>query len=164
MKVYLLKDCEYGKKGSIKEVSDGFARNFLIPNNIAIAMLGNESQIKVLIEKSKEEKEKKDKKETALSLAIENEIVTFHVDSKEGKLYGSIGASEIAAKLKEKNLAVSKSQVLLDKALKKVGTHLVTIKLSTSLQPVIKVKIVEVKKENMQKNNKENTKENQSNI
>lgn len=147
MKVFIIKDCVAGKKNEMVNVADGYAMNFLIPNSFAIPCTNlNEKEIQNRL-KNKEEKTKNDdKKKTALSTQIEKEVISFEVKSHDdGVLYGSISANEISDAITKKGISVSKSQVLLEKPIKKTGTYLVGIKLSNSLKPNIKVKVSAIK-------------------
>ncbi len=144
MKVFFIKTIDRkGSAGEVKVVADGYARNFLIPTGKVIEVTNlTEEDIKNRFSQNKEKVIKNEKKRTALSQSIEMLkmvlVVKIHDD---GRLYGSIGVQDILDELAKNGINVSKNQVLLEKPLKKVGTYSVTIKLSSSLKPELKIKI-----------------------
>lgn len=142
MKVILLKKIKgVGDIGDIKEVSDGYAVNFLIPQkNAENASAENISKLK----KHKEEAIKK--AEQDLSLAQQNvkklQGVVLELKGKssgDGKLYSSIGAGIIADKLKEKGVLIDKKQINLVKPIKEFGEHSVFVVLNHGLEAEITV-------------------------
>ncbi len=145
MKIFLLESVNgIGKKGEIKEVAEGYARNFLLPRKMAMVVdtahaadvLGRYTQIQ-----AKEETEKK--RRSALSDRIEALKITFVMKSQSDKvLYGSVGPAEIVEKLSLEGISISKNQVLLEKPIKKIGSFTVPIRLSSYFQPNLKLKIV----------------------
>jgi large subunit ribosomal protein L9 len=148
MKVFIVKKCNIGKLGDIKIVSDGYAKNFLIPNGLALEYSKmNEKEILFKTELKEEKVEKEKKKTSALSLKIEEEVLLFKVKAHDdGKLYGSIAEEEIVKGLSEKGISIKKSQVAFSKedgskGFKKIGTYYVTINLSSTLNAKLKVKI-----------------------
>lgn len=145
MKVYLLKDVpKIGLAGELLKVADGFGQNFLVPRKLAVEVTPqNESFYK---EREKKVEHRKDVIATKTSMLAEK-ISSIKITIKrklhdDGKLYGAINASEIVDMLAEKGISISKSQVELDKAIKTKGSHEVTIKLSSTLKPVITVNII----------------------
>lgn len=145
MKVFLLKDVEkVGMAGEIINVSDGFAYNFLFPRKLGVEITPDNA---VGFEKRKKTIEKRDAVIESKSSMLAEKIksMTFVLKTKvhdDDKLYGSIGAAEIVDVLAEKGISVSKNQILLDKAIKKAGSHTITLKLSSRLQPTFVLKIV----------------------
>ncbi len=145
MKVFLLKDVEkIGLAGEIIKVADGFGANFLLPRKLAIEITAHNENVY-----KKREKQIEHRKEviaTKTSMLAEK-INTLKITLKrkmhdDGKLYGAINASEIVEALAEKGIIITKSQVEFDKSIKTKGTHEVTIKLSSKLQPKIAVTII----------------------
>jgi large subunit ribosomal protein L9 len=133
MKVILLKDVKgIGKAGDIATVSDGHARNFLIPKGFAKEASG--ANIKELDKKQAAEEQKKqellaDAREQAERL--EKVGVTIKTKSGEGgRLFGSITSKDIAdALLSEHGIEIDKRKILLESPIKQAGTHEVGIKL-----------------------------------
>lgn len=145
MEVILKQDINrLGKAGSIIKVKDGFARNFLFPNGLAIPstsanikQLEHEKQKKFLeLEKAKAEAEKVKAKLAGLSLTIPVLV------QEEDKLYGGIGPSDIAAVLKEEGCEIEKAMILLDEPIKSLGIYEVPVKLHPEITACVKVWIV----------------------
>jgi large subunit ribosomal protein L9 len=148
MKVILLKDIEnLGKKYEIKEVSDGYARNYLIPKKLA--KVANEKNLRWL-EKQKEKEEKKAeeelKKVQEAASAVDGQEVVIPVKVGEnGQLFESITTQKIYEKLKELGFEIKKSQILLESPIKELGEFPVKIKFPHNLEAEIKVIVVEEK-------------------
>ncbi|MDD3386471.1 MAG: 50S ribosomal protein L9 [Candidatus Pacebacteria bacterium] len=132
MKIILLKDIKgVGKKLDIKEVSSGYARNFLLPNGFAI--IADKDSLKNLEEKKKIEEKKIEEKNK------ENEKTIKEINSKEikietkigdeGQLFESINEQKISEKLKELGYNIEKNQIKIDSPIKHIGEYLVEIKL-----------------------------------
>ncbi len=145
MEVILNKDVDkIGKAGTVVKVKDGFARNFLIPNGLAVPLtsgnlktLEQEKQKKVL----ESEKIKKDSQE--LKLRLEALSLTIPALSKEeDKLYGSITAQDIANALKDEGLEIEKTSIELDDHIKSLGIYEVPIRLHPEVLAKVKVWIV----------------------
>jgi large subunit ribosomal protein L9 len=148
MKVILLKDVEkLGKKYEIKEVKNGYARNYLIPRGLA--KIANEKNLKWL-EKQKELEEKKAEEElvkvqNAASAIDGQEIIIPVKIGEDGQLFESINLQKIYEKLKEMGFDIKKSQILLPSPIKELGEFPVKIKFPHNLEAEIKVIIVEEK-------------------
>ena len=153
MKVILTRDYEkLGNTGDIINVKDGFAKNFLIPNNIAIlATRGNINQME-LVKKSLVKKEAKNIEESQKIAAVVDGIeLKFMVNSSpDGKLYGSITNKDIADKLlEEKKIEIDRKKIDLEEHIKEVGNYEIEVKLYKEVKAIIKV---EVKSEEALKN------------
>ena len=145
MKVYLCKDVEkVGLTGEIIKVSDGYAKNFLLPRKLAVKITGNnESFYQTRVRKVEDRKEVIASKTSMLAQRIGSMKITLKRKMHDdGKLYGAINAGEIVEALAQHGISVSKSQILFDKSIKSKGEFGVTIKLTTRLQPKIKVNII----------------------
>ncbi|MGI6701136.1 MAG: 50S ribosomal protein L9 [Christensenellales bacterium] len=132
MKVILLCDVKaQGKSGDIIEVNDGYARNFLIKKNLAVAATPqavNELEQKKQSERRQKELERQAAKE--LYDKINGATVSVKVKCGEsGKLFGSVTAKEIADALNESGFAVDKKMVLLKEPVKNIGRTMVDVKL-----------------------------------
>lgn len=145
MKVYLLKDVpKIGMAGEVLKVADGFGQNFLLPRKLAVEItIQNES---FYMQREKVVEHRKEVVATKTSMLAEK-IGSIKLTLKrkmhdDGKLYGAISALEIVDLLAEKGVSISKSQVDLDKSIKAKGSYDVTIKLSSSLKPTVKLTII----------------------
>ena len=147
MKVILLKDVKgTGKKGETKEVSDGYARNFLFPKKMAVEASAN--SLKELDEKkkSKEFHAKKEYDEAVL-LGKQMEEVNVEIYTKAGeggRVFGSITSKDIAERLKkQKGIEVDKRKIILDEAIKTLGSRRVQIKIHPKVTTNIRVDVKE---------------------
>ena len=147
MKVILLKDVQgTGKKGEIKEVSDGYARNFLLKKGVAVE--ANQANMKELDEKSKSKERKaliEYEEAVLLGKQMENVNIQIEVKSGEGgRLFGSITSKEIAEQLKkQKNIDIDKRKILMDEPIRTLGSTLVEIKLHQKVTTKIRVDVKE---------------------
>ena len=132
MKVILLKDIKgTGKKDQIIEASDGFARNFLFPKKIAIPVnKANKKQIEALI-KAREIREAKELENAqALAKVLADMSIAFAVKTGEGgKLFGSVTAADLLAKIAEGGVELPKKAIHLEAPVKELGKHTAQIKL-----------------------------------
>lgn len=147
MKVILLKDVKgTGKKGEVKEVSDGYARNFLIKKGVAVE--ASQANMKELDEKEKS-KERKAliEYEEAILLGKQMEEINIQIEVKAGeggRLFGSITSKEIAEQLKkQKNLDIDKRKILMDEPIRTLGSTFVEIKLHQKVTTKIRVDVKE---------------------
>lgn len=145
MKVILQRDiANLGEAGDIKDVSDGFARNFLLPKKLVI--LANESSqraiehqrklVKIKKEKRKKESEKLMESVNSLELQIAAQV------GEEEKLFGSVTAMDISRALKEKGFEIDKRKIHIEEPIKKLGDYEVSIKLDEGLAAKVKVSVV----------------------
>ena len=145
MEVYLYKDVEkIGMAGEIIKVGDGFARNFLIPQGLAVEIT-NQNRNQYLSKIRKVENRKEVLASQTSMLAEKLNTITVILKRKmhdNGQLYGSINASEIVEALAGQGISITKSQVEFDSSIKSKGSFKVTIKLSTRLKPAITVTII----------------------
>lgn len=147
MKVVLLQDVKsLGKKDEIVNVSDGYARNYLFPKNLAAeATSGKLNEIsekkKALANKKKKEQEEA----KALAEKLNNkEVILKTKAGANGKLFGSITNKDIADMIKSQyKIEVDKKKVVLDDAIKTLGSHLVEIKIYPEITAKIKVMVTE---------------------
>ncbi len=148
MKVILLKDVKnFGKKNEIKEVSDGYGRNFLIKQNLAKIATDSELRIAEKRRKSEEKNtEQEIKKEEELLKKITGlEIeITVKVGKKE-ELFESISAQKVSEKIKEKGFEIEKEQIVIKQPIKELGEHDVCIKLKNTEETKIKIKVIKEK-------------------
>jgi large subunit ribosomal protein L9 len=147
VKVILLEDVKkLGKKGDLIEVADGYARNYLLPRNLAReATEGGIKQLKQ--EKAALENKKRKERQQAQALAakLSEMTVTLKVKSGEqGKLFGSVTSKDISEALKEQHdIEVDRRKIELQEPIKSLGNYEVDIKLAPGIDAKLKVKIVE---------------------
>lgn len=146
MKIILLQDVEdVGKKYEVKEVKDGYARNFLIPKKLV--KLANKKNLKWLQENKEvmdKEAEEDLKKSQELASKLDDLEVNIVVKvGPEGQLFESINNVKISEKLKEMGFDVKKSQIVLEKPIKELGEFPVKISLDHNLEPEVTVIISE---------------------
>ncbi len=146
MKVILNQDVKaLGKRGEVKEVSDGYARNFLLPKGLAIE--ATPSNLKVLNDK-KESAARKEEMEQAEAQSLAQKLVgcmvTFKVKTGEGgRLFGSITAKDVADQIKkEQGLDLDKRKLAIDDSIKNVGEYPVKIHLYKGISTEITVKVI----------------------
>jgi large subunit ribosomal protein L9 len=143
MKIILKKDHDIlGATGEIKEVKDGYARNYLIPRGIALAVTPANLRTFEEIKKQKSRKIQKEIDEAnKLSTNLSNISLTIFVKTAEDdKIYGSVTAQMIYNLLKEKGYeSIEKKKILLSEHIKTLGEHFVDIKLHTNVIAKLKV-------------------------
>lgn len=142
MKVILLRDVpNTGRKHDVKEVSSGFARNFLIPKGLAIA--ADEESLKNLEMKKKLDAEKAEgdlkEAEKAASKLDGAEIEIAVKAGKEGQLFESVNKQKISDHLKEMGFNISKDQIDLKSPLKETGEFPVKLKMEHGLEAEVKI-------------------------
>lgn len=145
--ILLLSDVEnLGKAGDVVKVADGYARNYLLPQDLAAPVSQHALRRLEKLRKEREELSRIQKAEAQDKAAkLANASVTLRAKTVDGtRLYGSVHAADIAAALeKDSKVAVDKSQVALDEPLKETGTFDVTVKLHADVSVTVKVWIVE---------------------
>jgi large subunit ribosomal protein L9 len=145
MEVYLRKDVEkIGLAGEIINVGDGFARNFLIPQGLAVEITShNKNQYIAKIRKVENRKEVIASQTSMFAEKLKTiEVTLKRKMHDDGQLYGSINAVEVVEALATKGISITKSQVEFDKSIKSKGTFKVYIKLTTKLKSTITVTVI----------------------
>lgn len=145
MKIILRKDFEkLGKIGDIVEVKDGYARNYLIPKNIAYQ--ATEGNIRALEEEKKQHEYRAKKEEkNAQRIASKIESISVTIKAKVGeddKLFGSITTQAIAEGLEAQGINIDKRHIELEEPIKALGIYSVPIKLHPKVTAKLKVWIV----------------------
>jgi len=145
MQIILLQDVKkVGKKGEIKKVSDGYARNFLFPKKLAeVATKDSIQSHKVLQQNTQKTKEKERENFTDLAEKLRNYSVTISMNAKDGKLFGSVGEKEIVETLKKGGFMVAEEHVQLEKHIKEVGDVTVKILFPYGVESSVQVSIKE---------------------
>jgi large subunit ribosomal protein L9 len=147
VKVILTSDvATLGKSGELKDVTDGYARNFLIPKKLAVPAAGGAYRAWQHDIASREEKRQRERGEAEIAATrIASTTLTMGVKVGEGgKLYGSITAQDIADALGRRGITVDKHKVDLDQPLKSLGTYKVAVKVYAGMTPEVTV-VVEPK-------------------
>lgn len=143
MKVILLQDVKaLGKKGEIKEVAEGYARNFLFPRSLAVEASGghlkqHQNQEKILAGKKAKELElarKTAEKIGKLTVEIQARV------GEGGRLFGSVTSSDVAEALKKKGVTVDKRKIELG-PVKSLGTYTARIRLHTEVEATLEVTV-----------------------
>ena len=147
MKVILLQDVKgKGKKGQMLEVSDGYARNYMLPRKIAVEATADAMNTKKMNDKAAAEKEAKERAE-AMEVSKKLRELTLTVAAKgggAGRLFGSVTNQEIADALKANaGIALDKRKIVIADPIKSVGTYTVQCKLGYEITAPLTVKIVE---------------------
>ena len=147
MKVILLQDVKgQGKKGQLLDVSDGYARNFLLPRKLAQEATADNINTMKMNDKAAQEKRQKER-EQALALSKVLKEMTLVVKAKgggAGRLFGSVTNQEIADALgQEAGIKLDKRKIVIADPIKNVGTYTVTCKLGYEITAPLTVKIVE---------------------
>ena len=146
MKVILLQDVKgKGKKGQMIEVSDGYARNFMLPKKMAIEATADAINTMKMNDKATAERIAKEKA-AALELSTKLRGMTLVVTAKgggQGRLFGAVTNAEIAAALEKQDIKLDKRKIVLNENIKNVGTYTVTCKLGYEITAKLTVKIEE---------------------
>lgn len=147
MKIILMQDVKaLGKKGQTVEVSDGYARNFILPRKLGIeANAKNMNDLK--LQKAHEEKVAKEQLEEAKAMAakIEGLSVELSIKSgKDGRTFGSVSSKEIASAFKEQHgIELDKKKISLNEPIRTVGTSIVNVKLHREVTAKLTVRVRE---------------------
>jgi large subunit ribosomal protein L9 len=133
-----------GKPGDVVKVSNGYARNFLLPRGIAFeATPGNLRRIEQ--EKDRLEAAENERRSAAQTLAEKLEQVSLTFSARvgeEGKLFGSVTAADIAHQLEGQGFAIEKRQIDLHEPLRTLGVFRVPVRLHADVKPEIKVWVI----------------------
>jgi len=145
MKVLLIKDVyNLGRAGEVKKVADGYARNFLLPQKLAVkATKGSINQVERIKESAAKQRELINAEMSEFAEAINGIALEFTAKVGEtGKLYGSITQQMIADAIKEKiNMNIDR-HLLETQPLREVGTHTVKVRLTYDLIPEIQITVI----------------------
>ncbi len=147
MKVILLQDVAgLGKAGDLKDVANGYARNYLLPRRLAAGatpgLIANREQ-RVAAEQRKLEKQAEENRQRAERLS--QVTLTFKAKvGSQGRLYGSITSADIAEALREaEDIVIDRRMIELPEPIRSLGTFSVPVKVATHLEPTISVNVVD---------------------
>ena len=148
MKVILLQDVKgKGKKGQMIDVSDGYARNYMLPRKMAVEATADAVNTMKMNDKAAAEKAAKERAE-ALEISHKLREMTLIVKAKgggAGRLFGSVTNQEIADALKASTgITLDKRKIVISDPIKNVGTYTVTCKLGYEISAPLSVKIEEL--------------------
>ena len=147
MKVILLQDVKgKGKKGQMIEVSDGYARNFMLPKKLAIEATPDAINTMRMNDKATQERIAREKAE-ALATSKKLREMTVVVKAKgggAGRLFGSVTNAEVAEALAKQGVKLDKRKIVLNETIKNVGTYTATCKLGYEITAPLTVKVEEL--------------------
>ena len=147
MKVILTQDVKgKGKKGQMIEVSDGYARNFMLPKKLAIEATADAINTMKMNDKATQERIAREKAE-ALETSKKLRAMTLIVKAKgggAGRLFGAVTNAEIASALEKQGIKLDKRKIVLNETIKNVGTYTATCKLGYEINAPLTVKIEEL--------------------
>ena len=146
MKVILIQDVNnLGKIGDSVNVKNGYARNFLIPNKLAL--FANDQNMKSIESMLKQQELKNAKEQSnleSLSKVLNKVTLKFELKAgEEGKLFGSVTSQMISDELAKQDLNIDKKEIVLDEPIKELGKHKVSIDLGENLSASIQIKVNE---------------------
>ena len=147
MKVIMMQDVKgQGKKGQLVDVSDGYARNFLLPKKLAVIATAENVNTMKQQEKARKAQEAAEKAE-AEAVAKQLESITVKVAAKAGdggRLFGAVTSKEISECLNEQTgLTIAKTKLVLDEPIKSCGTYKIKAKLGYEVVGTVNVMVVE---------------------
>ena len=146
MKVILLTDVKgKGKKGQMLEVSDGYARNYMLPRKLAIEATADAINTMKMNDKATQERIAREKA-AAMEISKKLRAMILVVKAKgggAGRLFGAVTNAEIAAELEKQGVKLDKRKIVLGENIKNVGTYTVTCKLGYEINAPLTVKIEE---------------------
>ncbi|MBU9722319.1 MULTISPECIES: 50S ribosomal protein L9 [Bacillaceae] len=146
MKVIFLSDVKgKGKKGEVKNVSEGYARNYLFKNNLAIE--ANAGNMKTL-EKKQESKQKQAEEEVKQAEQLKEKLESMEVKIKAksgegGRLFGAVTNKQIAEHLKKMKVKVDKRKIEMDEPIRNLGYTNVNLKVHPKVNATLKVHVIE---------------------
>lgn len=143
MKVVLLQDIKnLGQRGDIKEISEGYARNFVLPKKLAV-MATDEAIQKAETEKAQKIRQEKENlnKNRKLAKDLNGLEISLEMQEKNGKLFGSIAAKNIATELKNRNFDIPEKCIKLGEMIKKIGEYKIRIDLGNQISSEIILRV-----------------------
>lgn len=147
MKVILQQDIKgKGKRGQMIEVSDGYARNYMLPRKIAVEATADNVNTMRMNDKAQQEKRQKEREEAfAISKKMKDMVVVVRAKGGgAGRLFGSVTTQEIAEAIqKQEGINIDKRKIVLDEQIKTVGEYTVKIKLGYEINAELKLRVEE---------------------
>jgi large subunit ribosomal protein L9 len=145
MKVVLVRDVpRVGKAGDVKEVADGYARNFLLRRKLALPATPKAlKDVEARLRQEDQDQQRHVDELSKVAQQLEGLVITFHIKAKaiDGeRLYGSIRDQQVAEELaRVTGAAIDRTMVTLESPIRTLGTHELTVRLSRDLAPTVKV-------------------------
>ncbi|HEY2432776.1 MAG TPA: 50S ribosomal protein L9 [Vicinamibacterales bacterium] len=145
MEVILREHVEHlGSRGDVVKVAAGYARNYLLPRKLALAVTNNNKR---QIEREKKLAEARDAEERSQAEAIAQRLGQFEIEiarrvGEHNALYGSVTSQDIAQALKEKGFEVDRRKIVLAEPLKALGESMVPVKIHRDVTAQLRVKVV----------------------
>ena len=147
MKVILQQDVKgKGKRGQMIEVSDGYARNYMLPRKIAVEATADNVNTMRMNDKAQQEKRQKEREEAcAISKKMKDMVVVVRAKGGgAGRLFGSVTTQEIAEAIqKQEGISIDKRKIVLEEQIKTVGEYTVKIKLGYEINAELKLRVEE---------------------
>jgi large subunit ribosomal protein L9 len=148
MKVVFLQDVKgQGKKGEVKEISDGYVRNFLLPRKLV--EVATDGSLKTLGQQKKsEDKRKAEEKQAAVELAEKLNQLTVQMKAKAGeggRLFGAITSKQIAEELEKAKYKIDKRKILMDDAIRTLGVTKISVRVHPEVTATFAVQVSEEK-------------------
>lgn len=145
MKVIFIKDLKkQGKINEVKEVSDGYAVNYLIKNGYAVKYTKTSGDI---LKKDLENKKKQDDVDKANALKLKEELekltLTFKVKANNGKVFGSVSSKQINDELLKLGYKIDKKNINSKEAVSSLGMHIINVKLYKDVSCDLKIQLIE---------------------
>ena len=145
MKVIFIKDLKkQGKVNEVKEVSDGYAMNFLIKNGYAVKYTKTSGDI---LKKDLDNKKKQDDIDKAEACKIKKELekltLTFKVKANNGKVFGSVSSKQITEELFKLGYKIDKKAIKIKDSISTLGVHIISIKLYKDVSCDLKIQLIE---------------------
>lgn len=148
MKVILQQDIRgKGKRGQMIEVSDGYARNYMLPRKLAVEATADNVNTMRMTDRANQEKRQKEREEAfEISNRLKNIVVTVYAKGGgAGRLFGSVTTQEIAEAIKkQEGIDIDKRKIALDEPIKTVGDYAVRCKLGYEITAELKLRVAEL--------------------
>jgi len=135
---------DLGRSGDLVNVKAGFARNYLLPQKMAVRADKNTLRMQERLQAERKKQAEIDRKESE-KFAAQLDSITLKIDVKvdpEGHMYGSVNANDIVELLKEEGISLDKKQVQVKKPIKETGTHSIAIELKEEVDAKVTLKII----------------------
>lgn len=132
-----------GSRGEIVKVADGYARNYLLPRKLALAVT-DENKRQIERERAKAEAREAEERQVAEALSRRLEALDLAITRRVGEqetLYGSVTSADIAEALQERDFSIDRRKIQLPEPLKTIGEHVVPVKLHRDVTAQLKVKV-----------------------